>query len=151
MTDQGDHADVIADRRALQRLFILLLALGVSAVFLWMIRGFLSALFLAAVLALFLMPVENKLSGWLGGRRNLAGALVLILAVFLILIPLGVILAIVADQAVDVSTALIPWVQDQIAALRAGGIEALPDWLPFRDALAPYQEQVASQIGRAHV
>jgi predicted PurR-regulated permease PerM len=137
-----------ADRRALQRLFILVLALGVSIVFLWMIRGFLSSLFLAAVLALFLMPVENQFSRWLGGRRNIAGALVLILAVFLILIPLAIILAIVADQAVDVSAILIPWVQDQVAALRADGIEALPDWLPFRDSLAPYQEQVTRQLAQ---
>jgi predicted PurR-regulated permease PerM len=137
-----------ADRRALQRLFILILALGVSVVFLWMIRGFLSSLFLAAVLALFLMPVENQFSRWLGGRRNIAGALVLLLAVFLILIPLAIILAIVADQAVDVSAILIPWVQEQITALRADGIEALPDWLPFRDSLAPYQQQVTNQLAQ---
>lgn len=137
-----------ADREALQRLFILLLALTVSVVFLWMIKGFLISLFLAAVLALFLMPVENKISEWVGGRRNLAGTLVLILAVFLILIPLGAILALVTDQAIDVSAVLIPWVQEQISALRAEGMGALPDWLPFRDALAPYQEQVTSQLGQ---
>ncbi len=146
MTDRDDHADVIADRRSLQRLFILVLALGVSLIFLWMIRGFLGALFLAAVIALFLMPVENRLSVWLGGRRNLAGALVLLLAVFLVLIPLGVVLAIVTDQAVDISGVLIPWIQTQVTALRTDGIEALPDWVPFKEVLAPYQQQITQQL-----
>ena len=145
MTEES-YSDIKAERRALQRLFILLLALGVSAIFLWMIRGFLGSLFLAAVIALFLMPVENKLSDWLGGRRNIAAALVLLLAVFLILIPLGIILAIVTDQAVDVSSVLLPWVQTQVDAIRAEGIEALPDWLLFRDALVPYQQQITSQL-----
>ncbi|MCP2670232.1 AI-2E family transporter [Maricaulaceae bacterium EIL42A08] len=137
-----------ADRRALQRLFILLLALGVSVVFLWMIRGFLGALFLSAVLALFLMPVENVFSRMLGGRRNLAGSLVLILAVFLVLLPLTAILAIVADQAVQVSSVLVPWVQEQVRSIRADGIEALPQWLPFRDALAPYQQEITTQLAQ---
>ena len=146
MTDPHDHADVIADRRGLQRLFILLLALGVSVIFLWMIRGFLGSLFLAAVIALFLMPVEDRLSAWLGGRRNLAAAFVLILAVFLVLIPLGVVLAIVTDQAVDISAVLIPWIQTQVTALRTEGIEALPDWVPFKEVLAPYQQQITQQL-----
>jgi predicted PurR-regulated permease PerM len=146
MTDTPESLS--ADRRTLQRLFILLLALGVSIVFFWMIRGFLGSLFLAAVLALFLMPVENTFSKWLGGRRNLAASLVLMLAVFLVLIPLGAVLAIVADQAVQVSSILIPWVQEQIANIRAEGMGALPEWLPFRDALGPYQEQITSQLAQ---
>ena len=139
---------VLADRQALQRLFIVLLALGVSAVFLWMIRGYLGALFLAGVLAMFLMPLQTGLARLLFGWRNVAASLVLIIAIFVVLIPLISILIIVADQAVEVSGIVIPWVQGQVAAVRAEGMAALPEWLPFRDSIAPYQADITGQIAQ---
>ena len=135
------------DRVALQRLFILVLALAVSAVFLWMIRSYLDALFLAAVLTLFLMPVQRLFTRLLGGRRIVAAASVLVIATVIIVLPLLAILAIVAEQAVDVVNLATPWVQEQVRAFREGGISALPEWIPFRDAIAPYQAEIASQLG----
>ncbi|MEO1038023.1 MAG: AI-2E family transporter [Pseudomonadota bacterium] len=161
MTDEaksdGQVSDgLTADRQTLQRGFIVVLALAVSAVFLWMIRDFLSALFIAAVLAIFLGPLQRWLSRVLGNRPRLAASVVLVLAVFVIVIPILAALALAARQAAEVGTSVLPWIQTQIAAVRAEGLTGLPDWVPFRDMLAPYQDellrrasQLASSVGGA--
>ncbi|PWE17966.1 AI-2E family transporter [Marinicauda salina] len=149
MTDGPNPHDANhAQRQALQRSFILILALVVSAVFLWMIRSFLGALFLAAVLTIFLMPLQDRLARLFRGGRKAAAAVVLLIAVLIAGLPLLAVFALVVDQAVEVSQILIPWIQDQVAAVRAEGLEGLPDWLPFREALAPYQAELTSQIGQ---
>ena len=100
---------LMSDRQALQRVFIVLLALGVSVIFIWMIRGFLSPLFMAAVFAMFLNPVHRFLKPITFGSSSAAAGLVLVLAVFVVLIPLTAILALVADQAVQVTGTVAPW------------------------------------------
>jgi len=107
-----------ARRLQLQRVFIVALALGLTAVFLWMIRDFLGALFLAAVMAIFLMPVQRRLSSLMGGRPNITASLLLVLAVFLILLPLLAVLAVVAQQAVEVGQTVLPWLQGEIRNFR---------------------------------
>ncbi|MEQ8405325.1 MAG: AI-2E family transporter [Oceanicaulis sp.] len=144
-----DDSELHEDRLSLQRGFIAVLALALTGVFLWMIQDFLSALFLAAVLAIFVFPMQLFFSKMLGGRDKAAASLTLIVTVFLVLIPLLAILALVAEQAVDVGQTFIPWVQEQIRAFREEGFAGLPEWLPFRDNLAPYQEQIAARLGEA--
>jgi len=135
-----------ARRLQLQRVFIVALALGLTAVFLWMIRDFLGALFLAAVMAIFLMPVQRRLSSLMGGRPNITASLLLVLAVFLILLPLLAVLAVVAQQAVEVGQTVLPWLQGEIRNFREEGLAGLPDWVPFKDALAPYQGEMARRL-----
>lgn len=148
MTER-ERAELNEDRLSLQRGFIVVLALLLTGVFLWMIQDFLSALFLAAVLAIFVFPMQIFFSKLFGGRDKLAASCTLLLTVFLVLIPLLAILAVVAEQAVDVGQTFIPWVQEQIRAFREEGIAGLPEWLPFRDSLAPYQTEIASRLGEA--
>ncbi|MCR9128233.1 MAG: AI-2E family transporter [Alphaproteobacteria bacterium] len=133
-------------RLALQRGFIAALALTLTVIFLWMIKDFLSALFLAAVLAIFLFPLQRRLTRLFKGRKAPAASLVLIIAVFAVLIPLLALLTLVAQQAVEVGQTFIPWLQEQIRNFRAEGLAGLPDWLPFKDALAPYQAEIAQRL-----
>jgi predicted PurR-regulated permease PerM len=133
-------------RLALQRGFIAALALALTVIFLWMIQDFLSALFLAAVLAIFLFPLQRGLTKLFRGRKAPAAGIVLVIAVFAVLIPLLALLTIVAQQAVEVGQTVVPWVQQQIRSFRAEGLAGLPDWLPFRDALAPYQVEIAQRL-----
>lgn len=144
-----DQRELHEDRLSLQRGFIAVLALALTGVFLWMIQDFLSALFLAAVLAIFVFPMQIFFSKLFGGRDKIAATCTLLLTVFLVLIPLLAILALVAEQAVDVGQTFIPWVQQQIRAFREEGFAGLPEWLPFRDNLAPYQDQIAARLGEA--
>ncbi|KAA5804844.1 AI-2E family transporter [Alkalicaulis satelles] len=141
-----------ARRLQLQRIFIAALALALSAVFVWMIRDFLGALFLAAILAMFLMPVQRWLSVRMARkgqpRTKIAASLLLILSVFLILLPLMAVLAVVAQQAVEVGQTALPWLQEQIRNFREEGLAGLPDWVPFKDAMAPYQTELASRLSQ---
>lgn len=135
------------DRLTLQRGFIAVLALVISAVFIWMIRDFLAALFLAAVLAIFVYPLQRSLTGLFRGQEALAASLVLIITVALVLLPLLALIGLVVSQAIDVGQSLTPWVQEQIRIIREEGLAGLPDWLPMRDAIGPYQDQIVSTVG----
>ena len=147
-SNNSNFSALMSDRQALQRVFIVLLALGISIIFIWMIRGFLSPLFMAAVFAMFLNPVHRFLKPITFGSSSAAAGVVLVLAVVGVLIPLTAILAIVADQAVQVTGAVAPWLQEQIRGIREGGMDAFPQWLPFRDSLAPYQQEITNQAGQ---
>lgn len=131
----------------LQRIFIAALALAITAVFAWMIRSYLAALFLAAVIALFLSGPHRWLTAKLGKRRKLAAGLLVTASVLAFIIPASLLLGVVVDQAVDVTQMVTPWVQEQVAQVREGGLYALPEWMPFRDTIIQYQATVTAQIG----
>ena len=131
----------------LQRAFIAALALIISGIFLWMIRDYLAALFLAGVLTLFLARPHDWLSGKLGDRRGLAAGLLVTSAVLAFVIPASILLGIVAEQAIDVTGMVTPWVQDQVSQIRQDGLDGLPDWLPFREEMIEYQATITAQIG----
>lgn len=148
MTER-ERAELQHERLSLQRGFIVVLALSLTGVFLWMIQNYLGALFLAAVLAIFVFPMQLFFSKLLGGRDKIAAGLSLLVTTFVVLIPFLAILVLVAQQAVDVGQTFVPWVQEQIRAFRQEGFAGLPDWLPFRDSLAPYQTEIATRLGEA--
>lgn len=75
------------------------LVLLTTAVFLWMVRGFLMPVFWAAVFAILFQPVFLRLSAALRGRRALAAVLTTLVVIFVVLIPFGLIIAAVAQQA----------------------------------------------------
>ena len=146
--DEDSASQNAAERLMLQRGFIVILALLISAVFLWMIRDFLSVLFLAGVLALLLMPVQSSFTKLFGGRARPAAVVVMILAGLVLILPVSAILFVIARQAVEVSQIALPWIQEQIEALREGGFGGgLPAWMPFRETLAPYQAELTNQLG----
>ncbi|RKR02916.1 AI-2E family transporter [Maricaulis maris] len=131
----------------LQRGFIAALALIISGIFLWMIRDYLAALFLAGVVTLFLARPHDWLSTKLGERRGLAAGLLVAGAVLAFVIPAAILMGIVAEQAIDVTGMVTPWVQDQVSQIRQDGLDGLPDWLPFRDEMIEYQASITAQIG----
>tara|TARA_R110000868_G_scaffold2321_1_gene17149 strand:- start:9301 stop:10416 length:1116 start_codon:yes stop_codon:yes gene_type:complete len=132
---------------SLERAFIVVLALVISWIFLWMIRDYLAALFLAAVLTLFLQAPQDWLSGKLGGRKGLAAGLLVAASVMAFVIPASILLGIVAEQAIQVTGMVTPWVQEQVSIIREDGLDSLPSWLPFRDEIIQYQTTIATQIG----
>lgn len=130
-----------------QQGFLLALVLAVSAAFIWLIAGFVEALFLAALFAVFLLPVQTWLSARLGGRDVLAALLALVFAVFVIVIPLLGLLGLLAAEAAAFSAAVTPWVQQQLAEPEGLMSRLLPEWVPSRDALAPYEAQITAKVG----
>ncbi|MFC4723902.1 AI-2E family transporter [Glycocaulis abyssi] len=140
------HTPTPAERAALQRGVIVVIALALTVLLVWMVKDYLSAVFLAAVLALMLTPVQNAMTGKLGGRTRLSASLLMVSVVLIGMVPLGILVVIVVREAMQVGEALTPFVQEQVAAWReAGG--GVPEWVPWREEVIRYQGEIASQIG----
>lgn len=146
--DTGPYRPSRDARATLQRSVIVVMALAITVVFVWMVKDFLGAVFLAVVLALFLTPAQEGLAGSLGKRQRpkLAAAILLIAMMIVGLLPLGFLIVVIVQQAMDISEALSPFVREQFAAWRdAGG--GVPEWMPYRDEIIAYQGEIAAQLG----
>jgi predicted PurR-regulated permease PerM len=110
----------------------------ISALFLGMIRQFLMPVFIAGLFAALASPLYRWLKNRMGGREIPASIATLLLIIFLILIPLGVLASVVVAQAIGVGQSVTPWIQEFIAepSVLTGYLEKLPFYqqvLPFRD------------------
>ncbi len=133
------------DPERFRRGFLLLMAVAISLLFLAMIRRFLTALLLAAILSGLAHPLYERLLGWFRGRRAAASTATLVIVLLVIVVPLSAFLGVLATQAVDVSQAVRPWVEQQIS--QPNQLDRLLERLPFLEALAPYQDQILAKAG----
>lgn len=131
----------------LERVFIAVLALAITAVFAWMIRDYLATLFLAGVIALFLSGPHRWLAAHMGERPKLAAILLVTGALLAFVIPSAILLGVVAEQAIDITQRVTPWVQEQVSQIRDDGLYGLPDWMPFRETIIQYQATITTQLG----
>jgi predicted PurR-regulated permease PerM len=86
-------------RLDLERRIFVVLVLGTTALFLWMIRGFLLPIFWAGVFAVLFQPLSDRLTRRFGGRSSLAALTTLLVVLLLVLVPFGLIIGAVAQQA----------------------------------------------------
>lgn len=136
------------DPERFRAIFLLLLVLGISLLFLEMIRPFMTALFLGAIFSGMAHPVYRRLRVWMGGRRSMASAATLVLFFLLLLVPIAGFLGIVASQAVQVSESAGPWIESLQTQLdEPDRLSRLIDQLPFADAIRPFQEQIGQKAG----
>jgi predicted PurR-regulated permease PerM len=147
MTDDARPSD------RMRRPFLLGLTIGITALFLFMIRQFVLAVLLAAILAGLVRPLYQVLLRRMRGRRRWASLGTLFVLVVVVGIPLLAFFGLVASQAVEVSQAAGPWIERQIGQvgeldqrLRSG---ALLDRLPGLRRLLPSGEQVVAKVGQA--
>ena len=127
-----------------RRAFLLLLVVGISLAFLLMIRGFLTALLLAAISTALCHPLHRRLVAVFGGRVTVASLATLVIVLVVIIGPLLGFLGIVAGQAVEVSAAIRPWIAEQVADPDAG---SLSRYIELPSFLAPYETQIFTKIG----
>lgn len=117
----------------MERRFLVGAVVAVSLLFFWMIRAFVVTLLLAALAAGLTFPLHRRLRARLGGRETLAAAGVVLGTFFVVVAPLTAFLGVVATQAVDVTQAVGPWVEE-----RMEDPDALRGWrerLPFSERL----------------
>jgi predicted PurR-regulated permease PerM len=130
--------------------FLLLLVIGVSALFVAVAWPFLKTLLLAGLLAGICRPFYGRVAHLLGDRRSLAAIVTLIVLFALVAGPLSAFLSIVVREAVYVSDQAIPWVQNHFGATSTFDIH---DWLARRfPRLADYipsQDQLMENFGTA--
>lgn len=126
--------------------FVLVMTLAYTSLFFAMIWGFVEALLLAAIFSGILYPLYLRLNKVFKGRNTPASLLTMLIALLVIVIPLMFLLGLIADQAVDVTTRVEPWVQKQLTE-SASAENTLPSWVPYAEKLEPYHEQITTKLG----
>lgn len=123
---------------------ILILTLGISVVFIGMIKGFLTAIFMAALFSGLLYPLYNKLKSKFRGKSSIAAMGTILLFIFIILIPVSGFFIIVIDQAIDAGTTVKPILQKMIDDPNTILIDI--ESIPIVHKLFPEQEKLLKTI-----
>jgi predicted PurR-regulated permease PerM len=137
MTDPLQNGD------RFRRGFVLLLVIGITAFFLWMVWAFVMTVVLAAILAGLFHPLYRRLYAGLGERSWLAAMLTVFFVLFVIVVPLALVLGLVASEALRLSTAVAPRVEELIA--HPNQLPTLLEKLPFYEHLVPYRAQILAR------
>jgi len=137
------------DPARFRKSFLILLTIGISILFLQMIKPFLIAVLLAAIMSGLFHPLYRRIVRAFRGRRMLGSAATVLIVLFVIVIPLTIFLGVVAAEGVQLSRTVQPWVERQIA----GGfaferlIERFPILSGLVERLAPYESQILGKLG----
>lgn len=130
-----------------RKAFLLLLVLGISILFLLVIRRFLLAIFLAAIFAGMAYPPYRWLRDRFGGRARLASVSTILVLLLGVGLPLAGFLTLVTAEAVDVIRGASEWIERLEG--RAEYVRALAQRIPFANRLIPDVGQVAEQVRAA--
>lgn len=136
----------MSDPRA-RKGFLLVLLVAITATFVAMIRGFLLAILLAAILSALSAPLYARLERLVRGRRGLASVLTLLLLLVLVVAPLLALVGIVTAEAFRVTAAARPWVEQQLS--QPDVLMERLRGLPFAEQLEPYRAQILTKAGEA--
>jgi predicted PurR-regulated permease PerM len=137
--------DITHDADRLRRVVLIVVALGITLLFLGMISQFLIALLLAALAAGILRPLYKRLVLSFRGRQSLASAVSILLLLLLGIVPLVVFAIVVGIQAVEIGREVGPWVSAQIAETRS--FDSLVERFPQLEAARPYRNQIIVKLG----
>lgn len=133
-----------AFNKKLNKRFIISLAIIISLAFLWMIKGFVITIILAAITAGLFYKIYLHILKRIK-KKGLSSAIVVILVLLVFVIPLTLFIGVVVDQASEISKDLVPVIREEIEKGKTQGF-SLPEWLPFRDQLAPYQDEIIKKL-----
>jgi len=122
------------------RVVLLLIVLGISALFFTMIRYFLMAIFLAAIFSALAMPVYSRVDRLFRGHGSVSSAFTMILLFVMVFLPFMAIAGIVAVQAYTISSSAVPWIQHQLQEPAA--YNALLESFPYYQEIMLYQEEI---------
>jgi predicted PurR-regulated permease PerM len=128
-----------------RRVFLLVFVLGITVVFLGMIRSFLVTILLAAIFAGLGHPLFSRLVVAFRGRRPLAALTTILIGFFAVAAPLGTVAYMVTLEAIRLTQSVKPWVQHVSA--QPSVLKPLLDRLPFAEQLMPYREELLGKLG----
>jgi len=138
------------DGMKFRTIFVLLLVLGVSLLFLAVIWPFLQTLLVGAIFAGLCQPLFVALVRVFRGRKSLASAVTLLIFILLIVGPLSAFIALVAQQALEVSDQAIPWLQTKFgSASKFDAHQWLVQRFPMLKDFVPMQEEIVNNLGTA--
>ncbi len=129
------------DSTKFERIFLIVLALSLTAIFFGMIRGFLQGVFMAAVFSGMMHGLYRRITRRLGGRKNTSAVLTLLVFVVVLIVPIMAFLGIVVAQAVEVSASVGPFVEREIS--QPHEMDRLLQRIPFWETIQPYQDMIS--------
>jgi predicted PurR-regulated permease PerM len=129
--------------KRVQNIVLVVLTLGISLLFLWMIHQFLIALFLAAIAAGMFLPVFRALRTRFKNRDVPAAAATIGLVLLLVIVPTTVFLGIVTSEAIRISQESGPWIQAHLSS--TAQIDQLFHRFPKLGLLQPFREQILAK------
>lgn len=132
-------------QRLVNRGVLILLLMGITLLFLALVKPFLQAIFVAALFAALFSPLYRWFLQHIGERPGLASALTLLTIIFFVMVPLSLLLGAVTSQALQIADTAVPWVRQQLGT--PGLITETLEGLPFYDVIEPYREQALSRLG----
>jgi len=125
--------------------FLLLLAIGITLLFFWVIKGFVVALLVAAVLTALVNPFYGRVLDLLGGRKAVASGATVLLSLVLVIIPLLLFLGILVGQAIEISDSAGHWVTKHVQ--ESEDLQKKIDENPDLKRLLPYQDEIMTKAG----
>ena len=125
---------------------MLLLSLGATLLFVWVIGDFVLALVMAAVLAALAHPFYRRLLERVGGRRSIASGLTVMLSLALVIVPLVLFLGVVVGEAMNISDSAAAWLTEQ--AQESGSLRQQIEQDPTLKKLLPYQDEILDEMLR---
>jgi predicted PurR-regulated permease PerM len=137
--------DTLQNGDRFRRGFVLLLTVTVTAAFLWMVWSFVMTVVLAAILAGLFRPMYRRLNAAFGERGWLAALITVLVVLVVIVVPLALVLGLVAGEALRLSTAVAPRLQEVVA--HPNQLPTLLEKLPFYEHIAPYRTQILARAG----
>ncbi len=125
--------------------FLILLALVISLIFVLMIRTFLVAILLAGIFSAMAMPLFRLLTKRMRDHQALSALATILIVFLLIVVPVTAFLGVVASQAVSVSQAVGPWLEQNVG--QPDELDRLLSRIPFYERLGPYKNQIIAKVG----
>ena len=130
----------------INQIVLILMVIGISALFFSMIQPFLMAIFLAGLFSALARPVYRRFRILFRGHRHLASAVTLVLMIVVVLIPLFFLISTVVGQAIDVGQKVTPWIRMNLE--QPDRFNAYLEGLPFYEYLEPYRGEVLERAGK---
>lgn len=122
---------------------LILVTALITLMFFGMVRSFLMSLFLAAIVAELARPLFRRIRTGLGGRRNLASAITLVLIIVLVILPITFIASVAAEQAFALSRSIVSIVN----SVTENAVELeIPDWVPYEENIDDLGPEIAKKI-----
>jgi predicted PurR-regulated permease PerM len=136
-----------SESRKLHRYTLAGIAIGITCLFLWMIREFLVALLLAALLTGLFHPLYGRIKQLLNGRRATASAITVLIVSLLVVVPVAGFLALVTREALNLIDIAQPWLRTQLDNRSELSQRLLES--DIGQMLAPYQDQLLQHMTTA--
>jgi predicted PurR-regulated permease PerM len=127
--------------------FLFLLGIGMTVLFFGLIRSFLLALLLGAVMAGLAHPAYMRISKLFGNRKGIAAAVTVVLSLSLIIVPLLLFVGILFGEAISISASAEKWLEKMVQEQPIRKIPQLQPLLPYQDKIMQKAGQLAEKTG----